>query len=78
MFSLGLKLIPQDAQMHDGATPLLAAALQGHVQVVWEFQVFEFFWVRFHEINGLFHGDFIQTSTKTKTQDGNMKYPASL
>jgi len=43
MFSLGPKLIPQDAQMHDGATPLLAAALQGHVQVVREFQAFEFF-----------------------------------
>ena len=46
MFSLGRgpkRPIPQDAQMHDGATPLLAAALQGHVQVVWEFQVFEFF-----------------------------------
>lgn len=26
---------PEDAQMHDGATPLLAAALQGHVEVVW-------------------------------------------
>ena len=29
-------MLLQDAQMHDGATPLLAAALQGHVQVVSE------------------------------------------
>lgn len=30
-----LLALPEDAQMHDGATPLLAAALQGHVEVVW-------------------------------------------